>query len=60
MPDLIIKSSKSEGMIFADVQIPQDEDSEDTKEEDDPSSSQDCAVSAWIQIAHQMINLKPM
>lgn len=53
-PDLINKSHKpegmlkSEGMIFADVQISQHEDSnEDTKEDDSPSS-QDSAVSARI------------
>ena len=65
MPDLTIKGCKPEGMlksevmIFADAKIYQDEDSdEDTKDNDLPCS-QDNTVSARIQIAQQMINLKP-
>ena len=50
---------KSEGMIFADVQICQVEGNDEDTKQDDPPSSQDSAVRPWIQIAHQMINPKP-
>ena len=55
-PDLIINTTKGEGIITAFS--PNDEDEEmdqDTEEEDLPSSQ----WKARIQIAHQMYNVKP-